>query len=470
VIVRWLALFLVACGDTMTAGTADAELVADSAVADEATSPDDGEADAVGDVLPDAEPEDVAPIDTALEEEEVVSLPEGLHHLRGGASDEWSNEDLAPFAALVGDAPLVGLGESVHTSGGFYAAKRRLIRFLVDELGFRAVAMETPRTAAELTARYVERCDITSRQALYGIFGVFANANTQYLLEDLCDHNRAHPDDPVRFYGFDMQQPEDDYALLEAFLGEVAPVEGEALLAPIADWCHLDQFAPVTAGDYDACIAALDEVDALFEARTPEWNATLGEDVIAIARLALVSLRAWETEFVTLQCDLVTSYQARDSAMAEVFITLRRWRYAEKTVIWAHDFHLMAMSRESTMEPVIDGLGAQLAREYGEDYRPFAISAQRLGVNWPGVGCGDIDLIQPDSLEERLAAFGAIDVLVDPVAASSGEDPWLLPNALIPYGINGSSDLARQFRGVFVLAESPGMDAVLWPQCTARGR
>jgi erythromycin esterase-like protein len=55
--------------------------------------------------------------------------------------------------SLVGDARYIGIGESVHTSGGFYAMKRRLIEDLIANQGLRVLAMETPRTSERRTSR-----------------------------------------------------------------------------------------------------------------------------------------------------------------------------------------------------------------------------------------------------------------------------------------------------------------------------
>src|SRR5262245_53227425 len=53
--------------------------------------------------------------------------------------------DLNPILTMIGNVANVALGESVHTSGGFEAMRARLVRFLVENGGFRVLAMETPR-------------------------------------------------------------------------------------------------------------------------------------------------------------------------------------------------------------------------------------------------------------------------------------------------------------------------------------
>ena len=50
--------------------------------------------------------------------------------------------DLRPLAALLGEAKVVGLGESAHGVGELFTMKHRLIEFLVTELGFTTIAFE----------------------------------------------------------------------------------------------------------------------------------------------------------------------------------------------------------------------------------------------------------------------------------------------------------------------------------------
>lgn len=51
--------------------------------------------------------------------------------------------DLAALCDLVGDARVVCLGESAHGVSEYYQLKDRLVRFLVSELGFSALGMES---------------------------------------------------------------------------------------------------------------------------------------------------------------------------------------------------------------------------------------------------------------------------------------------------------------------------------------
>ena len=207
-------------------------------------------------------------------------------------------DDLAAFAHLVGDAEVVALGESVHTSGGYYRAKYRLFRYLVEELGFRAFAFESPWTDAEIVKNYVDTCEGSPTDAvLGGLFGVWASRSVVEMVEWMCAYNQTNPGDPVTFWGFDIQQPWDDGPLLVSYVQEAIPdpawiVFGllrcnGATSTSAADYYRDPDSVSVDEGDHTACVEALDAVRIYFDDHEAELVAATSADALAWARISL---------------------------------------------------------------------------------------------------------------------------------------------------------------------------------------
>ena len=99
---------------------------------------------------------------------EVYTLPNdyGVWPLSGDDPTLSDTADLEPLRQLIGDATVAGFGESYHTSGGFYRMKHRIFRFLVEQMGFRAFAMETNWQGAQLATAYVQGGGGTAEQAI----------------------------------------------------------------------------------------------------------------------------------------------------------------------------------------------------------------------------------------------------------------------------------------------------------------
>src|SRR5690349_3742906 len=81
-------------------------------------------------------------------------LPDGVHAL-AGIDETLPDDDLAPLDAILGDARNVGLGESVHTTGGYTQAKLRVIKYLVEKKGFRALGWEWQRVNGQVVEDYI---------------------------------------------------------------------------------------------------------------------------------------------------------------------------------------------------------------------------------------------------------------------------------------------------------------------------
>lgn len=405
----------------------------------------------------------------------VDPLPEGVAALAGS---DWALpfDDLAPFGAVLGDTPVVALGESVHTSGGYSAMKVRLFRYLVEAHGFRVFAFESPRTAAEQTAAYVAGCVGTPEDAARGLFGVWANTSVRDVLAWMCAWNRDHAGDPVHFFGFDVQQPWDDAPALRDFLERAAPGVAADLDAGIAS-CNGAAYASADAyyadpaasdyekEDYEACAAGLDALGDFLVETKGTLVAETSEDDWELARLAWVGLRSWQEELFFLETDVPRSYEARDEAMADVFLTLRGLRYAEqKSVLWAHNFHIAhAYERARGGLGGVRDMGSALRDALGDDYAAVALVGYQVEINWPGVGTGPLETpTRADAVETILHGLGPAFLFVD-LAFPGAAEPLLARDA--SYWFEGEAVRfvpAQQYRAIVFLDHSPPMDALFW--------
>lgn len=393
-----------------------------------------------------------------------LPLPAGVFGLDAVAVID-STSDLQPFLAATATTDVIGLGEAVHTSGGFYALKERLIRALVEEQGVRVFAIETPRTAAAALDVYVRGSDpaCTEREAVRAaqgsVFGVFVDNHFISLLMSLCTFNQTHTDDPVRIYGIDAQQPADDIVALTTFLQAHAPSDAEALLAGLDPCLTSSGTLDYPADAYDACIAGLASLTAYTQDQADTWRRD-DADAFATFLIDLQSFASWQDEVFFFETDAVRSYEVRDVAMAAIFLDLQARQFPdERVALWAHDYHL-SMAHDEAFRSQPAGaitLGTVLHDELGPQYQAYAITAVEMAINWPGVGEGPVDRFV--GLEDDVAPlFDTTDheaLLLDSTAALLQGDNSLGMTFV-------ECNLLDNFNGVFVLRESAGMDAVFW--------
>ncbi|MFJ8133931.1 erythromycin esterase family protein [Streptomyces hydrogenans] len=115
--------------------------------------------------------------------------------------------DLRPFGRMVGGARVVGLGEATHSSHEFLTVKHQVFRYLVEEKGFRAFALEVPWSTGLRLDAYLLRGEGRLKQIMdeefQGTYQWWNNTEYRDLLQWMRTYNIEHPEDPVRFVGDD---------------------------------------------------------------------------------------------------------------------------------------------------------------------------------------------------------------------------------------------------------------------------
>jgi erythromycin esterase len=112
--------------------------------------------------------------------------------------------DLEPLARLVGGATIVGLGASTRGAHELTVLMHRVVRLLVEDVGFRSLAVEDDWTTGIQIDEYL-RTGVGDPRALA------AEAWVPFRTEEFLDvirwmrsYNEHHPADPVRFVGVDI--------------------------------------------------------------------------------------------------------------------------------------------------------------------------------------------------------------------------------------------------------------------------
>jgi erythromycin esterase len=116
--------------------------------------------------------------------------------------------DLQPLKQIIGDARVVALGEGRHGIHEFLAFRNRLFEFLVEEMEFTAIAVESGYSESITVDDYVLGTSDDSTEAALNVFS-FAGPNAFVENEQLIDWMREYNTRPsskrkIRFYGIDL--------------------------------------------------------------------------------------------------------------------------------------------------------------------------------------------------------------------------------------------------------------------------
>jgi erythromycin esterase len=279
--------------------------------------------------------------------------------------------DLAPFRELVGHARVVALGEDTHGTSEFFRAKHRLTQFMVEHMGARVFAIEANQLAVRPINDYVLGAPHDVRDVMRAMFRVWNTQEMLELIEWMRSYNAAHPDRPVHFVGYDMQDPSLPIDSVAAFLARV-DLELESRVRPLYEdyreaWRSTPYpFAPDSvraswkSGADSAWTLVTREVDSWLAAATStadtlaiEW-AVQNANVIRQAALSAVTGRLAD----------------RDSAMAvNIQWILDRYPASSRVVVWAHNAHVARGTDPESSFFQGGSMGGSLGRILGDDLR-----------------------------------------------------------------------------------------------------
>ncbi|MEU9232735.1 erythromycin esterase family protein [Streptomyces subrutilus] len=347
--------------------------------------------------------------------------------------------DLRPFGHMVGSAQVVGLGEATHSSHEFFTMKHRIMRYLVEEKGFRTFALEASWSSGLRLDAYLLTGEGDPRQIMREEFqDTYAWWNTEEylaLIEWMRAYNRTHPQDPLRFMGDDFAYAGPE--LYDRVLGYVA----RELPALLPDVTELYQgLRPTTpAGPYmkaylarppaerrdmadrsERALALL--TDRRLPAGTPaqEAYAWARQHATAIAQTA----RGYAFDFEDPQ-QLKASMRFRDRIMADNVA----WWHAHtgrKILLSAHDAHVSYR----TSDPRYPAMqGAFLHDRFGRDYLSVGSTFGRGSFNATGPdGATRVHTLgpaAPGSNEHLLDRASRRDYVVDLRTAPPAARSWL---------------------------------------------
>jgi erythromycin esterase len=112
--------------------------------------------------------------------------------------------DLEPVGGIVDQAIVVGLARPTHGAHELSTVTQRILRYLVEGLGFRTLASEEDWTTGIEIDRHLRSGDGDLRELLRNASPPWQNEEVLDVLRWLRGWNDRHPDDHVRFVGLDV--------------------------------------------------------------------------------------------------------------------------------------------------------------------------------------------------------------------------------------------------------------------------
>ncbi|HEU5209041.1 MAG TPA: erythromycin esterase family protein [Longimicrobiales bacterium] len=336
----------------------------------------------------------------------------------GIATRDADLDDLEPLRAVLSNVRIVGLGEASHGARELFQVKHRLVRFLVELMGFRVLAMELDYPAARHIDDYVQgrSADTDFRLKVWDTEEFVA------MLEWLRQYNARQPDSAkISIIGVDGQDRRTDAASLASYIRRVAPRRATDVAQLLSDTTFPARLDSTTNAELQRRYVDLYMFLRLNGARL--INASSRSEYEAMCELALAFVQPGY--IYASDIDTRQGLARRDSYMAEnLRRAVERSRPGTRFILWVHNGHVGAG------DDYFPRLGLHLRGLYGSAY--YALG---LTFGHGGIQAWDRDLARqgrfvlrayqlenPDagSLERYFAQTGLEQLVIDFRSAPQG--------------------------------------------------
>jgi erythromycin esterase len=339
--------------------------------------------------------------------------------------------DLQPLTSVVGAARVVALGEPTHGAHEPLAFRNRLIHFLVEKMGFTAVALESGFTESSAVDSFVAggpgEAQGVIRDGMTSGKGSFDE--NRELVQWMRDSNAAATADRhrIRFYGIDLTAggrvsgPRRALDFSLAFLSRSAAADADKIGGSLASLPRRDdgEFGSLS----QTALTALDGgIAAIATAMAKNRNSLIAHSSAEEYRWALQNLNV--ARQLARYFHVMTPRSNQDMHEAGPVIAARDYAMAEnlrwvvdsqgpggRVVVFAHNNHVMNWKEEGGYwagmreKPLM--MGSHMRRAYGKHLLIIATSSMTAAAGLPSP-----EPIE-DSIDSTLARVGMPRMFLD---------------------------------------------------------
>lgn len=343
-------------------------------------------------------------------------------------------EDLEPLLERVGGVRYVLLGEASHGTSEFYTWRDKISRRLIEEKGFRFIAVEGDWDACYRLNRYVK--DLpgagASARAILEEFDrwplwMWANEEVEALIEWLREHNLERPlDERVGFYGIDLYGISDSLARVPEFLrahdAEAAEFVSEAYacLEAFSDSYH--DYARAAAEGRVNCAGQAEAVLGRLQAEAARYRAADRRGHFN-AKLNALVVRNAEAHYRAMGAPGGDSWNVRVNHFLDTVERLMAYKGEEaKGIVWAHNTHIGDARATAMRDQGSTNIGQLLRQRYGTS----SIVAVGFGTHRGSVLAGRAWEAPMERMRVPTGIPGSVEDLFHQAARAMERDRFLL--------------------------------------------
>jgi erythromycin esterase len=313
------------------------------------------------------------------------------------ASLSGPHKDLQPIRKMIGDARIVALSESLHGASEPLIFRNRLFRYLVEDLDFAAIALESGIVESRVLNDYViegtGEFESVMRKGFSAGFDMFQQ--NRELIQWMREYNSKLSNNAtkIKIFGFDVpgsggnlyvaSTPETSLLSALEFLKKVDPEAAVPLHNRVEKYLPIlkgtDGYGLLPIKERDQLTAAISNLIALIEQRRFSYINQSSKDQYEWASRAAVGARQIDTWFRLMPEDWTPSgsyewttqgIQVRDRAMADnLQWILSRLEPSDRILAFASVTHVGTTLMQFPDRPYqLESFGSYAKALYGSDF------------------------------------------------------------------------------------------------------
>lgn len=290
------------------------------------------------------------------------------------------SENLVPLSEITGDARIIALGESRHDIREQFLLKHRMMRDLVEELGFTTFMLESSLPYAYQLNAWLMAGEGNLEELLAGMPGWFIwdVEEMKAVFEWMRAYNEKQANtDKIQFHGIDITAPNEALDSIFSYLRSVDPAAHQHFQTrDFAQDQINDAYWPATLERYvnmspDRKDSLANNYSQLFDHIRKHRSEYIAQSSLpAYRKILLFTSCAHEANRMFSAESRLGMGLIRDQAMAaNISYIMDSLAPQQKAMIWAHNVHIAASTfRMTGEEGRIKGMGALLEEKYQDDY------------------------------------------------------------------------------------------------------
>jgi erythromycin esterase len=287
-----------------------------------------------------------------------------------------TSKDLDALIADIGDRPVVMLGEASHGTHEYYTWRTAITKRLIEEMGFRFIAVEGDWPDCYKINRYIKHYPCKETNIIDVLLNfdrwptwMWANWEVAALGEWLHNYNsHLTTADRIGFYGLDVYSLWDSMREMVSYLEKEDPAAAKIArkaihcFEPFEENEQLYARYSLTNSCQDKVVALLKEIRSKAQYLDGEPEAGFNTE-----QNALIAVNA-EKYYRSMMSFDNESWNIRDRHMMETLHRLMKFHGSgAKAIVWEHNTHIGDARATNMKQAGMINLG-QLAREkYGEE-------------------------------------------------------------------------------------------------------